>query len=639
MGHPSSKPGYNEERLNGLSIWFSNLTTVNQWAVAIYRDFIEGDLSELSQFNQVLSDLKTVFKSWNPSDIYPPNIFDQLESILWTELKNLYEQSFAHTADFKHAVLTLRSEHKRKQKLNLTLNQSSNENQIGIKRSLRFPIFNWLTVRNHQNEIQSQNIITSKTDYSEFINEILSFRNLLPGISINSNLNLNPNKRFKIVLPDWWWVLAIDDIDFVDLNENFNYDELLPRWYPKDHPLLMKMSNEIHVSSPIKLKEVKKESYSRTFNTSSPFTSPVKGAEKDPDYKRFLFKLQDEILNTNPQLRQDISFLFNLQFRYFEEILLFSYMRCKFYNTKRSPSIVRSMRLETNSISESPSPLPGSSKRSDSIGGFDDSYFDSSKIESKLSLVDLQDAVDLSITPRDINFDFELDESSFRYRSTLGVKRGAAEDSLAMYTRNHIKQLAILYRLQGRFFITLVDPLTNSITSTIRLEDICKIGPADKVLFAIEMYDEHNNIWQLSPEGLDESDTQKLASRWLNYLWSVCSSPTMVYTVIKRGYLQKRGKVNTAFKWRWFELGSDLKFRYFKDPVSKIYKGQIDLVQLDSFSLDEKSIVKQDKELVLYMNSSIDRAWILRAENSEEASSWLKVLHSLLSCTVNIKSP
>jgi hypothetical protein len=78
--------------------------------------------------------------------------------------------------------------------------------------------------------------------------------------------------------------------------------------------------------------------------------------------------------------------------------------------------------------------------------------------------------------------------------------------------------------------------------------------------------------WQLAAEGVDETDNDTLTKNWLLYFSSFTlqqqqqqqassskKKSLRIITIVKSGYLLKRGKYNKAYKLRWFVLASNSK--------------------------------------------------------------------------------
>lgn len=211
--------------------------------------------------------------------------------------------------------------------------------------------------------------------------------------------------------------------------------------------------------------------------------------------------------------------------------------------------------------------------------------------------------------------------------------------SIDLFSTGYVRLLAVACTSSGVPTVFLLDPLTSRPLAVFRLHEVLRIGPADKLLQALELLDEDGCCWQLSPDGMDEADAAALRMRWLSTLWSmvaclpasVSRAPSVAYTVVKRGVLLKKGQVNTSFKPRFFELSSDLKLRYFKCDGAGTYKGQIDLILLDRFtSTVKKDDVSRFELLICLSMQRANRIWILKALSEVEAEDWVAAMNDLL---------
>jgi hypothetical protein len=189
------------------------------------------------------------------------------------------------------------------------------------------------------------------------------------------------------------------------------------------------------------------------------------------------------------------------------------------------------------------------------------------------------------------------------------------------------RQIAVLSVLEDVPLLSLFDPVTLSFTIQIQLNETTRIGPADKVINTVEIVQKSLQGFCLSMSP-DDSE-QDMTSRWLNQIHTVCKRHPVAQIIVKRGYLQKRGRLNTAFRWRWFELSSDLKLRYFKADPTRLYKGQIDLSLLD-IHIDGKGVSRFEKELLLSMRQ-ISRKWVLRDDNESDLETWRVAIFDLVS--------
>lgn len=208
--------------------------------------------------------------------------------------------------------------------------------------------------------------------------------------------------------------------------------------------------------------------------------------------------------------------------------------------------------------------------------------------------------------------------------------RNMAQVWVDYFSGGLVRTIAILTVAFGHARMYLLEPLSSRLMACVRLQDMVRIGPADKNLQAIEMFDEDGCCWQLSPEGLDEVDSQNVRIRWLRTLSSIYRSPAPVFMVVKRGVLLKKGQVNTSFKPRYCELSSDLKLRYFKCDGNWSYKGQIDLILLDRFTLNRKDDLSRFEQLICMSMMRTNRLWILKAASEAEADQWISAMEDLL---------
>lgn len=191
------------------------------------------------------------------------------------------------------------------------------------------------------------------------------------------------------------------------------------------------------------------------------------------------------------------------------------------------------------------------------------------------------------------------------------------------------QQVVVLSTILGTNVLSFLDPPTLMLNFQIRLDHVSTIGPADKVVNAISINDrsQHGFCMQSTFDGGHELDPPMLTSRWLHHISMLQNFSRSVKIILKRGYLQKRGRLNTAFRWRWFELSSDLKLRYFKDDNGRAYKGVIDLSMLDA-SMEDQGVTRSDLEIVLNMRK-ISRKWVLKGENEKEAEEWILVMRAV----------
>lgn len=193
-------------------------------------------------------------------------------------------------------------------------------------------------------------------------------------------------------------------------------------------------------------------------------------------------------------------------------------------------------------------------------------------------------------------------------------------------------QIVVLSIQLGENLISILDPTTLSLNLQVRLNEVSLVGPSDRVVNSITILDKspHGFRLDLLLDHTNELDSRLLTSRWLQHISMLRNFDRCVKIILKRGYLQKRGRLNTAFRWRWFELSSDLKLRYFKDDASRAYKGVIDLSMVDG-----QGVSRSDLELILNMRK-INRTWILKGENEREAEEWVLVIRALFELKSNV---
>jgi len=203
------------------------------------------------------------------------------------------------------------------------------------------------------------------------------------------------------------------------------------------------------------------------------------------------------------------------------------------------------------------------------------------------------------------------------------------------------RQCAALYLCLGVPRLYLIDPSSLVPSALIDLHSVRRIAPSEQCLHSIDVQDQTSCVWQISPEGIDADDTREGSRRWINTLAALCLPSTSIVHIIKSGYLQKRGRVNKAFKLRWFVLCSDLRLHYYKEDQHGVLKGTIELTsdfgspKLERHSAGEqqKQVVRFDKELVVTMQAT-KRMYTLMAEDALQAEDWMNILNDLLSSPV-----
>lgn len=184
----------------------------------------------------------------------------------------------------------------------------------------------------------------------------------------------------------------------------------------------------------------------------------------------------------------------------------------------------------------------------------------------------------------------------------------------------------------------------------IRLSSVIKLAPSARVLNTIEISDESGAIWLLYPDDLTLADNTlninnsgykqflskmeksgaclepnpSACKSWLYRLAWLSSARAYPVFIVHEGYLWKRGKLNTAFRKRWFTMTSELMLRYYSrnegTGPSKL-KGELNLMDVLDVTINSNG-----KDLVFHTST---RDWELKAESPREALSWKKVIDGI----------
>jgi hypothetical protein len=131
------------------------------------------------------------------------------------------------------------------------------------------------------------------------------------------------------------------------------------------------------------------------------------------------------------------------------------------------------------------------------------------------------------------------------------------------------KLFIILAEWQGNGRLYLFDPITWILYGRIHCQHISKLTINAKDASIIDLVDKKDNNWFLRPEivadrDLNDRDCGKMGMKiWLTSIASYCRGAITVENIVYKGQLSKRGKVNTAFKRRWFILLVD-NHRHYK---------------------------------------------------------------------------
>lgn len=119
------------------------------------------------------------------------------------------------------------------------------------------------------------------------------------------------------------------------------------------------------------------------------------------------------------------------------------------------------------------------------------------------------------------------------------------------------KQFILLCEWCGSGRIYIFDPNTWTLNYRIHLRSVTHITIDIREPTVINFKDNSGLRWQLRPDCLESADDRNIFKYWLLELSRNCNSQATTERLIYKGQLSKRGKVNTAFKKRWFYLIAD----------------------------------------------------------------------------------
>jgi hypothetical protein len=140
---------------------------------------------------------------------------------------------------------------------------------------------------------------------------------------------------------------------------------------------------------------------------------------------------------------------------------------------------------------------------------------------------------------------------------------------------------------------------------------------------------------QTKEQNQQTSSSSEKKSSSSSVLLPLYAKPRMIF-IIKEGFLQKRGRINTSFKWRYFVLTNDYKLRYYKDDTNYLnysnYKGVIDIMLIDYDVLNPYNSIQSfdQKEIIINMQKQKSRRWALRSDIPEDIKSWTSALNAAL---------
>mmetsp|Transcript_13311 Transcript_13311/g.21802 ORF Transcript_13311/g.21802 Transcript_13311/m.21802 type:complete len:1154 (-) Transcript_13311:142-3603(-) len=184
--------------------------------------------------------------------------------------------------------------------------------------------------------------------------------------------------------------------------------------------------------------------------------------------------------------------------------------------------------------------------------------------------------------------------------------------------------------------------------AVIRLSTITKISPSTNLMNMLEITDEGGAIWHLCPEDVSifsncaniSSNNYKLHIRkleskkyvsivpepspcriWLHHLSLLCSSRAYTVHILHEGFISKRGRLNTAFRRRWFIMTSEMVLLYYSRSETagqSKFKGALNILDVLDVVINENG-----KDFVIHTSS---RDWVVKADTEKEALSWKQAI-------------
>ncbi|OAX82526.1 hypothetical protein ACJ72_03124 [Emergomyces africanus] len=106
--------------------------------------------------------------------------------------------------------------------------------------------------------------------------------------------------------------------------------------------------------------------------------------------------------------------------------------------------------------------------------------------------------------------------------------------------------------------------------------------------------------------------------------------PKKTHTIIKSGYLAKRGRQNPKYSRYWFALKGDV-LSYYLDPSNLYFpSGHVDLRYGISANLAEQRGRDKDKEVKDFTITTNSRTYQFRADSATSAKEWVKTLQKVI---------
>lgn len=110
--------------------------------------------------------------------------------------------------------------------------------------------------------------------------------------------------------------------------------------------------------------------------------------------------------------------------------------------------------------------------------------------------------------------------------------------------------------------------------------------------------------------------------------WMVIFDKYIYNGILKRGWLEKRGEKNTAWKRRYFVLNQYKQLKYYQDDTLKKHLGTIQLNQVI------KTELHKDKDYTFHLITD-NRVWVLASKNATDRRQWVDVVNKWRKTTVH----
>jgi len=198
------------------------------------------------------------------------------------------------------------------------------------------------------------------------------------------------------------------------------------------------------------------------------------------------------------------------------------------------------------------------------------------------------------------------------------------------------RRLVFLTQYQGNGRMYIVDPsLRREKCYTgfyIELDNVGLLAPLTYDLRGFQLIDvtgtQHGNF-SLVPDGMSDYDCMLSTINWIRYINPYCTPTSRTVGILRYGFLEKKGIINSAFRKRLFLLSSDGQMKYFK-PESCAPQGKIDLEGIHKIEwLDPRQGSSLFSKIALQMQTQFRltdqtaRIWILSSPSKKDAKSWI----------------